>query len=117
MRLVDLKPFFVRYETRQEDGKEREYTHTVDSLGDAQGIFFLCPKCFAADGGEVGTHAIDVTFADRGALPNQGSHGTDGSPTRWTVTGSDFSNLTTAPSILLIRGCAWHGFITNGEVS
>lgn len=30
------------------------------------------------------------------------------------MTGSDYSDLTLTPSILL--GCGWHGFITSGEV-
>ena len=84
----------------------------MNSLADAQGVFFQCPKCVAASG-----HYIDVTFADRGALQHQGSHGKDGKPTRWKVSGSDFTNLTTTPSILIHGGCEWHGYITNGDVN
>ena len=116
MRLTELEPEWMRYETRQEEGRSVEYTIPVGSLAEAQGIWLLCPKCFAANNGPVGTHTIDVTFAGRGASDSQGSHGKDGKPTRWNPTGTDFKNLTTQPSILLEGGCAWHGFITNGEV-
>ena len=34
----------------------------------------------------------------------------------WERTGDIFENLTLTPSILRIGGCAWHGFITNGEI-
>lgn len=136
MRLTELEPCFVRYEThidtwRTAEGEvtgPREHTilRLVDAAGlytgriyfaDAQGIHFLCPVCFAKNGGAVGTHWCDVTFEGRGATPSQGSHGTDDAPTRWNVTGDSFENLSTTPSILLIGGCAWHGFITNGEVT
>lgn len=138
MRLTELEPHFVRYETKIEAfpiavGDEatwrergcpteerigpRQYTVPIDSFGEAQGIWFLCPKCFLANGGAKGTHCCDVTFADRGALPEQGSHGDNGEPTRWTVSGSNYEDLTTLPSILIKGGCGWHGYITNGEVS
>ena len=34
----------------------------------------------------------------------------------WHRTGEDFETLTLSPSIRRVGGCAWHGFITNGEV-
>jgi hypothetical protein len=93
----------------------------VDTLAEAQGIWFLCPKCFAANGGAVGTHAIDVSFAGRGVADNQGSHGRDGQPTRWAVSGTGFEDLTLSPSIDLAgrdgKGCCWHGFVTHGEAA
>ena len=114
MKLTDLEPKFVRYNTH--DGIE--YTNFEGiTFNNAQGIWFLCPICFMKNNGPVGTHSIDVTFKDRGALDNQGSHGTNGQPTRWTVTGSSFDDLTTQPSILLGGGCGWHGYITNGQVT
>lgn len=113
MRLLELEPQFMRYEDRDDS----HYTIPVNSLSEAQGIWFLCPKCFVQNKGNIGTHMVDVTFAGRGALDSQGSHGNDGKPTRWVVSGTDFSNLTLQPSVLLEGGCAWHGFVTQGNIS
>lgn len=44
----------------------------------------------------------------------------DGGPpypqTTWKRTGETFETLTLTPSIQRVGGCAWHGFITDGEV-
>lgn len=137
MRLTDLEPTFVRYEMQtdtwtrvlgdpkthkpgdptEEVTGPREHTILDVPFADAQGIQFLCPKCFLANDGTKGTHGIDVTFADRGVPDDMGAHNSAGKPTRWTVTGDRFENLTTTPSILIEGGCAWHGFITNGEIT
>ena len=130
MKLTELNPLFVRYETRVEtysviEGDQatwrergcpckdvtgpREYAIVVPTLAEAQGIRFDCPKC--------GNHGCEVTFEDRGVLPSQGTHKENGDPVRWKATGSTFDDLSTIPSVQLIGGCAWHGFITNGEVT
>ena len=76
----------------------------------AQAIIFLCPKCYAANGGPVGTHSIIVPFKDRdvpdGFMPMM---------PRWAATGETFDTLTTKPSIAINGGCGWHGWITDGE--
>lgn len=117
MRLIELEPQFIRYETRA----EREYLLHVGSLSEAQGIQFLCPVCFAKNGGPIGTHGVEVTFARRGVAAHQGSHDRAGAPSRWNVSGADYEDLTTTPSILIdpaLPACAgWHGYITNGEAS
>lgn len=110
MKLSELEPQFVRYEGPS-------ISHHGIPLTGAQGIDFLCPVCFAANNGPVGTHHVEVTFVGRGATDEQGSHNKEGKPTRWNVSGSGFENLTTTPSIKLEGGCAWHGYITNGEIS
>lgn len=137
MRLVELDPRFVRYESRvgtwtrtvgdplfykpgdptEEVTGPQVWTIPVETLADAQGIWFLCPACFVKNGGAVGTHSVDVTFADRGATDDQGSHNREGRPVRWRVSGIDFASLTLQPSIDLTPACTWHGFITNGEVT
>lgn len=140
MRLTELEPTFVRYEMKVEtwtrvlgdpmtykDGDpteevtgSREHTILGVPFAEAQGIEFLCPKCFTANGGAVGTHWCNVTFADRGVPDEAGSHNTEGKPTRWTVSGDTFETLVTSPSILLEGGCGWHGFIGQtapGEVT
>lgn len=137
MKLTDLEPEFVRYEMRidtwtrclgdpltwksgdptEEVTGPREYKIRGVAFAEAQGIHFLCPLCFAKNGGPIGTHACDVTFTDRGVPDDLGSQNKEGKPVRWTVSGTTFEHLTTTPSILLEDGCGWHGFITNGEVT
>jgi len=112
MRLSQLEPVWIRYETQ--DG--RQLSRHVDSFADAHGIRFLCPKCFDANGGRVGTHSVVCWFEDR--VPDDAVPG----PGRWNPTGDSFENLSFVPgkksnSVLLIGGCAWHGFITNGEAT
>ena len=125
MKLTDLQPSWVRYETRMEertftDGKRvapTHYTIHVGNLDEAQGVQFLCPKCFVQNGNsDIGTHWCDVTFEDRGVRPDQGTHNKAGDPVRWAVSGNGFANLTTQPSIQIVGGCEWHGVITGGEV-
>ncbi len=138
MRLTDLEPRFIRYEDRietynvvdgdpatwEERGKPtkeetgpRTYLVTAEVLDQAQGIYFLCPQCFKANGGAVGTHLCEVTFEGRGALDHQGTHNSKGQPVRWHVSGSGFGDLSTSPSILLEGGCGWHGYITKGDAT
>jgi hypothetical protein len=137
-RLVDLEPQFITYGEREEMGEfavgdldtweargrpvekrlhmQRFMTY-VDTLAKAQGIRFLCPLCFAKNGGNIGVHGVDVTFADRGVPDHLGMHNKKGEPVRWTVSGIGYDDLTTKPSILLEGGCGWHGFITNGDAT
>lgn len=120
LKLTDLEPRFVVYETV--DAREHTRFARPDSDGvlhpipfiESQGIEFLCPICFVKNNGALGTHLCSVTFAGRGATDTQGSHNEEGKAVRWNVSGDSFENLTTTPSILLIGGCGWHGFITNG---
>lgn len=102
--LVDLEPRFV---VAGDSGALR----FVDALAQAQGIMFLCPKCWVANKGPVGTHCVLVWFRDRN-VPAACQ------PTpRWAVSGTGFSDLTTSPSIHLRTGCCWHGFVTNGQAT
>ena len=127
IRLVDLDPQFMRRELKQVDptvfvdgvlhpSGTAEYWPKVDRLEDAHGIRFLCPKCFEANGGAVGTHSVICWFEDR--VPDDVQLG----PGRWKPTGTGFEDLSFVPgkrsnSVLLIGGCAWHGFVTNGAVT
>lgn len=134
MRLIELEPVFVRYETRIEtyavvDGDPetwrargcptkpvtgpKHYSIPVKTVTEAQGIRFLCPACFAKNAGPVGTHGIDVAFHDRGVADDQGSHNDKGEPSRWHVSGDSFGNLSLSPSI---DGGCWHGYIKNGAI-
>lgn len=140
MRLVpDLEARFIRYEVRIEtqrfvkpevfaakpqgpynddDIEERvgpvAYLPIVDALAEADGVWFLCPKCFAANNGPIGTHAVICWFVGKVA------DDVDPKPGRWTPTGTGLDDLTFVPStgrshsVLLTGGCAWHGYVTQG---
>lgn len=115
LRLTQLDPHFVRYEQR---GKQKLIID-VPAIAEAQGIRFLCPKCFAANSGPKGTHQVICWSRARG-VPDEARPG----PGRWTIDGDGFGNLTLngdppggARSVQLNGGCDWHGFVTNGEVT
>lgn len=110
--LATLEARFVR-------AAENEGLAHCESFLDAQGVLFLCPKCFTDNKGSVGTHSILVWFDERN-VP------TVLKPTpRWKAIGTSINDLTLTPSINLdvdgdgIRDpgeceCLWHGFVTNG---
>lgn len=93
----------------------------------AQGILFLCPKCFTENlakygDGAHGTHSVLVWFAGRGTPADRKP-----SP-RWGVSGNDIQNLTLDPSIWINRDappdapgdppvCRWHGWVKNGDAA
>lgn len=119
MRLSELEPQFFRHAvetagpdhgqplpdgTTQWGGFPIDVFHDVDAVSEADGITFLCPKCFAANGGSVGTHSIMIFFADRNAPPHLGTN-KDGQTVRWRVAGTGYADLVTAPSILQQSGC------------
>ncbi len=90
----------------------------VDGVSEAQGVVFLCPRCFKINDGPVGTHSVICLFVGRGVPDAQFPR-----PGRWEVLGTGLADLTLRPSILLQdetpkgRVEHWHGFITAGEVS
>ena len=94
-----------------------EYLVDVDALTVADGVWFLCPKCYAQNGGCVGTHAVICWFVGKV------SDDVAPKPGRWTPTGTGLSDLTFVPSagrshsVLLTAGCGWHGFVVNGDAS
>ena len=108
MKLADLNPRFLKIE-------DASHWRQVDSLAEAQGVEFLCPKCFAANNGPVGTHIVVCWFNGRG-VSNEVRPG----PGRWNPSGTGYDDLSFVPpgatSVLLTGGCGWHGFIENGEV-
>jgi hypothetical protein len=110
MRLADLEPQLVRMIS------QGHYEDVAD-LSEAQGIMFLCPRCYSRNGGAEGTHSVLAWFRDRG-VPSDESPG----PGRWVVLeGSGVDDLTLSPSINLENsrglGCEWHGNVTGGEVT
>lgn len=115
MRLTDLEAGFYRYERRPEG----EFHVPVERIEDAQGVRFLCPKCFQANGGAVGTHSVVCWSATRG-VPPEAQPG----PGRWGLAGTGLADLSLVPdvagqahSVQLNGGCQWHGFVTNGDAA
>jgi hypothetical protein len=112
MRLKDLEATFLQI---LDDKTYQMYV----SLAEAHGVQFLCPKCFAANDGKVGTHYVICWFRNRG-VPDDLTP----KPGRWTPSGTDIDDLTFVPgeppmavSILLTSGCGWHGYVSNGDAT
>lgn len=117
MRLVDLDPAWCADWVAGSHRRGDDLT-----LATAQGILFDCPICKAER-----SHSILVWFRGR-SVPDEAEPGAarpvghEKSPEgrraqRWDVSGTNFEDLTIKPSIALEGGCAWHGFITNGEAA
>jgi hypothetical protein len=112
--LADLDARFIRYV--EEAGTIRH--RVVDTIDEAQGIIFLCPKCFTANGGAIGTHSVICWSSSRG-VPDSARPG----PGRWAIEGTSIDDLTLngdrgrSRSVLLQGGCGWHGFVTDGKAT
>jgi hypothetical protein len=123
VRLRELEPQFARREIRPcspgpdcsvvSPHTEHEYWVPVDAIAEADGVQFLCPKCFIANGGDVGTHSI---MCWRPRVPAD----VDPKPGRWELDGTGLDDLTLragSSSILLSGpGCGAHFFIRNGSI-
>lgn len=107
MRLIDLEPTFYRL--------GHEVWNRVPTLAEAQGVMFLCPKCFITNGGRVGTHMVHCWFANHG-VPDA----TDPKPGRWNPSGAGFEDLTFvgpgSTSVLITAGCMAHFFVEAGQI-
>lgn len=101
---------------------ERYEFHNVSTVAEADHVSFLCPLCFARNGGAVGTHSVFVSFAGRAFPEEAGSRDSDGKPSRWNASGAIIEDLVLTPSILLDaerspdQGCHWHGFVGSSGV-
>lgn len=108
MKLTDLDPQFLK---TNDDGSRHMH---VDSIEKADGIMFLCPKCFKENGGPVGTHRV---LCWQPHVPQK----IPPTPGRWTFKGTGYNDLTLvagSSSIYLTgRGCGAHFFIRNGSIS
>lgn len=105
MRLTELEPTFVKRISDHE-------FFTVENLILADGICFLCPKCFQEKGDSKGVHSI-ICWAPN--VPQT----TSPTPGRWEMLGTGFEDLELkagSSSVLLDGGCRAHFFIRNGEV-
>lgn len=101
--------------TTQWGGFEIDEFHRVDTLEEAQGIWFDCPLCFTANNGPVGTHGVQIWFEGRNVPERLGFDG-EGKKVRWNVSGSSLDDLVLTPSILLKSGCNWHGFVGSSGI-
>lgn len=87
----------------------------VDTLAESDGVMFLCPKCYVANGGKDGTHSVTCLWPSVSPKEVPG-------PGRWSPSGSGISDLTLGPgsgsaSVRLETGCKWHGFVRRGEAT
>lgn len=115
MKLTELDAAFLRIEHR--DGVTMFVE--VDNIEQAQGVRFLCPKCFAENSGAAGTHGVICWSRSRGVPDDQSP-----APGRWALSGTGLGDLTLnadppsqARSVQLNGGCAWHGSVTSGEAA
>jgi hypothetical protein len=123
LSLSDLEPQFVRREIRPchvgapdchtvSDHTEHEWHVYVDTLAEADGIAFLCPKCFADNSGSRGTHQV---LCWRPRVPADVSP----KPGRWEFEGTGYDDLSLragSSSILLNGGCNAHFWIEHGAI-
>ncbi len=106
MRLLDLEPEFLK---REDD----HHFRFVDNLADADGVEFLCPKCFAENGMKrTGVHAV-ICWSPK--VPQT----TSPTPGRWEMLGTGLADLAlraSSSSVLLQGGCKAHFFVENGNI-
>lgn len=112
MRLRDLEAEFLRF-----TGKGTHLRGEVP-LAEADGILFVCPKCWTDAGKREGAHSVICWFVGR--VPDDTLPG----PGRWTPSGTGIDDLTFIPgnpprpvSVALTGGCSWHGFVRNGDAT
>jgi Family of unknown function (DUF6527) len=111
--LRELEARFISYTP---EGDRDVFTH-VDSLAEAHGIHFLCPKSFAANHGPVGTHMVQVYFAGSPVPAHMGKN-KNGQTVRWYASGNGLENLSLTPSIQEEDDiCKWHGFVGSSGVA
>lgn len=105
MRLADLEPTFLSITT------PTSY-QMHDDIAKADGLMFLCPKCFQQNGGNVGTHAV-ICWTPK--VPQD----VEPKPGRWEILGTGYGDLELragSSSVLLTSGCMAHFFVRNGEI-
>ncbi len=112
IKLSELEPKFIKYI----DEKTFQF---VDDVAQAQGVEFLCPKCFQENKGNVGTHAV-LCWSRSAGVPDTAEPG----PGRWRLVGTGLHDLSLmeepgkSRSVLLLGdGCKAHFFVTNGEIT
>jgi hypothetical protein len=107
MKLTDLEPSFLKI--------TGEHSHKrIDTIQGADGIVFLCPKCFSDNAGtDKGVHSI-ICWQPHVPLTS-----TKSGPGRWNFQGTSYADLSLvngSSSIALNGGCQAHFFIKNGNI-
>ena len=110
----------LMHEHARNPGKEVAYTQwggfeidrfcEVQTVAEADRVMFVCPM-------QGCSHRIAVDFAGRNTPDEACIRNDQGRPVRWNASGSTIEDLTLTPSILILSGCKWHGFVTNGETT
>ena len=126
MRFAELEPRYLRIEEkiepwtrRKEDGANeqvvgpRRYYCPVTTIAEADGVKFLCPKCFQANGGVEGSHIVICW------RPKVAKDVTPG-PGRCELVGTSFEDmsLVSSPtsSVQLYGGCNAHFTVSQGNI-
>jgi hypothetical protein len=109
--LVDADDCFGFIRREVVDGGEGH--RVVDRIEDADGVCFYCPKCFEANGGRVGTHAV---ICWRPRVPPD----VDPKPGRWEFVGTSLDDLTLVAGSSSVRltgdGCGAHFHVRGGAI-
>jgi hypothetical protein len=112
IKLTELSPQWLKI-------VDEKTVRTDVGFDEAQGVSFLCPKCFLENGGAVGTHYVWCWFRNKG-VPDEYTP----KPGRWTPEGTWFDDLTFVPgeppmacSVKITSGCMWHGRVVLGDVT
>lgn len=102
MTLIELHAEFIHYINDQSFDR-------VDNIGNADGILFLCPKCFAHTGNSYNVHSV-ICWE-----PNVPQTCTPG-PGRWTLEADVTLSGIPLSSVVLTSGCLAHFFVKNGSI-
>jgi hypothetical protein len=121
--LRELEAQFIAYFQESEESRfaagravPADMFRHVDTFAEAHGIYFLCPKAFAKNGGPVGTHRVQVYFAGS-PVPQHLGKNKDGQTVRWNTSGASLDDLSLSPSIQEQDDiCGWHGFVGSSGV-
>lgn len=117
MKLIDLEPTFYIWKS------DNLYERT-DKFTEADGIGFLCPKCYTDNPREDKTITTHSIICWKRHIPQT----TPPTLGRWNFSGTDYNDLTLTPSVNLdIRNedgtrkypneCNAHFHISNGEIT
>lgn len=106
MKLRELEGQFVKITI---PNREHRY---VDTIAEADGVQFQCPKCWTTNGGPIGTHYV---LCWRPRVPQSEPP----TPGRWEMQGTGLDDLTLvagSSSVAIVGGCAAHFFVRNGAI-
>lgn len=113
--LRELEARFIAYHKETEEemfargvAQPADFFKRVETLAEAHGIRFLCPKARA--------HMIQIYFSGS-PVPEHLGKNKDGQTVRWSVFGTSLDDLSLTPSIHEQDDiCGWHGFVGSGGV-